>query len=696
MPGEATSSNSAPRPKPSTRSSIRHSLNLAGKALADVINKDNRDSDKNTKKAAKDTTSSRRLSAQMASKSATIAGPRASIGDAFPASSMASRRTETPDSKTVTRRRVSAAASRMSVDELGSKPAEPATPQGTGVVRSASLRPRPGASALPKYRPRSVALEAPKKPPSPVRAGIRRRLSDSEKEDKKPEGNTESPAEKGSRPISPLPQRAAFKTNLTNAVNTTPPQPKAAQRGTPSSSKSKLSPARPTKTAKTASSASAIPRPPSSTSSSGSFAPRTPKTPKTPVSKKSLEQRQKGSPRGSPFRPSSDSPLAHHSRKHSQTSVDEETPNVGNMSHISEGDSEDSEADDVELLLAPVADPTAPTPAMPRVIASRHRRRLPPQTPTRSSNLLPSRANLSYLSPLPPDSANPSPARLRPQSGSGERGGAGRGSILSWEQLATEASRTLGEDEIQGMLSDIPAPFRSGATSPAHVHMEVPESPCLTALNSPGGYGSISQVLLPDVTPSPAVHHHNSRRYDNDASEIPAVDAAIVTLLRLQLASAENTAKERLFQLQAMEEELHNLKEARRQDAEDLATQVSRLEDQMRGSLDARERSEEERIAYTASLEDQLRHAHTFREQAIEDAVTQIRESSLAERDVTLRSQQGMLEAACSARVAATQWNLVHDLADSELDLVKADRELLQVLLSELEQIHTGISCTAL
>ncbi|KAJ7456556.1 hypothetical protein FB451DRAFT_608002 [Mycena latifolia] len=124
MPAEASSSAQS---KPTTRSSIRHSLNLAGKALADVINKDGRDSDKAAKKGAKDT-GSRRLSAA----NVKPAAPRASMGDSNRPPSIASRRTMTPDSKTVTRRRVSAAAGKLSLDEpQPPKPTE-ATPQGAG------------------------------------------------------------------------------------------------------------------------------------------------------------------------------------------------------------------------------------------------------------------------------------------------------------------------------------------------------------------------------------------------------------------------------------------------------------------------------------------------------------------------------------------------------------------------------------
>lgn len=347
------------------------------------------------------------------------------------------------------------------------------------------------------------------------------------------------------------------------------------------------------------------------------------------------------------------------------------------MSHISEY-SEDSEAEDVALLLAPVASLTAPTPAMPKIT----RRRLPPQTPTRA-NFLPTRANMSYLSPLPPDTESGS-SSLRPPNQNGQK--QPRGSILSWEQLASEASVTLGEDELETMLSDFPAPFRPGAISPtpSNSHIDIPESPCLSALSSPGGYGSISQVLLPDVTPSPAVNHHN--RYDM-GSEIPAVDAAIVTLLRLQLAAAENMAKERLMQMQSMEEEIHALKQARNREAQELTQQVVYMEEQMRGRLEIRERAEEERTVYTAALEEELRRARVVRDQAVEEAVTRGQEIAQASHEAALKSHRDSAEVACSARVAAAEWTSVRELAGMELDVVREEREILMILMAELEQL---------
>ncbi|KAJ7785848.1 hypothetical protein B0H16DRAFT_1488252 [Mycena metata] len=689
MPAEASSSVQS---KPTTRSSIRHSLNLAGKALVEVMKQD---SDKTAKKGAKDT-GSRRLSAV----NAKPAAPRASMGDGNRPSSIASRRTVTPDSKTITRRRASASVTlKLSLDEQQqpAKPAE-ATPQGATLTRAATLRPRSGVSALPKYRPKSM-LGEPAKPPSPgpTRVGVRRRHSISDDDEKEveasPQTKQESAAEKSLRPISPLPQRAAFKVNLTSVINAASPPaiPGKAKPAPSSSSKTKTSPARPTKTVKTAASSNpTVPPPrPSSSSSSSSFTPRTPKsaTAKAPGGVRKGHSNQASPLRDSPQRGHSESPLARHSRKGSHLAAPSEGNDVGNMSHISEGNSEDSETEHVELLLAPVAALGAPTPAMPRTVSSRQHpaRGVPPQTPTRSQ--LPTRANLSYLSPLPPDSADSSPSR-RPQL-AGQGATAGRGSILSWEQLATESSRTLGEDEIASMLSEMPAPFRPGAISP-NGHLEIPESPALSALNSPGEFGSISQVLLPDVTPSPAVHAHTAR-YSMRDSDVPAVDAAIVTLLRLQLVSAESIAKDRLHQLQSMEEEIHNLKQARLRDAEDLEQQVARLENELRGSLETRAQTEEDRTAHIASLEDQLRHAAALHDRAIGDVAERTRENAEAEAEAALRVQNAKTSAVWSARVAGTQWAFVRDFAESELDALKGDREVLSALLADLDELQRRI-----
>ena len=254
---------------------------------------------------------------------------------------------------------------------------------------------------------------------------------------------------------------------------------------------------------------------------------------------------------------------------------------------------------------------------------------------------------------------------------------------MSWDQLAKESSRTISEEEAESMITGLNLPFKSNSASPEDVHMHlIPESPCLSALPSPGGYASISHVLLPDVTPSPAPH--SELRYEN-APEIPAVDAAIVTLLRLQLASAENTANERLHQLQSLEEQLHNAKELRARETSELAQQVSLLEEQMQSRVNATDRVNEERSAYITSLEDQVRHAEDHRDRAIEEVLANSEARSRASQEVFMQQQHRKWEFVSGARDVARIWEKVYGLAEDELETIRADRELLAVLLAVLD-----------
>ncbi|KDQ54881.1 hypothetical protein JAAARDRAFT_90248, partial [Jaapia argillacea MUCL 33604] len=320
------------------------------------------------------------------------------------------------------------------------------------------------------------------------------------------------------------------------------------------------------------------------------------------------------------------------------------------------------DADDVEFLLSAVISPTAPTPAMPRlrVPGLRQGQGGPPETPCRSN--LPSRSQLSYLSPAPPSSDN-SPLLLRPSKND-------RGSILSWEQLAYESSKTLDDGEIETMIADISAPFLGAASpTPSSIQLDVPESPTLSAMPSPGGFGSISQILLPDVTPSPAVHTTQSQLFDSVSSDVPSVDAALVTLLRLQLASAEKLAKERMSRIESLEGQVRGGKESRLREEEEMSRHVTELEEKLQGTLQAKEKVIEEKESYIVSLEDQLRHDQAYRDQAV----------------AALSVEKQRWEVATVAERTALEWASVRDVAEGELEFLRATRETLTVLLAGLD-----------
>ncbi|KII93694.1 hypothetical protein PLICRDRAFT_35914 [Plicaturopsis crispa FD-325 SS-3] len=715
----------AARPnKPNTRSSIRHSLNFhsVSKALVDVMNKsDDKKGQGDEKSAQKKSKESRRMSAiGLTQGGNTLSGASRSSMDASKSPGSRKSSAETPDAKTITRHTRRSSAMPRASDEFGVKAAAQdaaSPPAPLPLPRSATLRPRSGAgttSALPKYRPKSVIIEAAKKPPSPVPTKGRKRPSlttDDDERDSKMDSKLkvkgtqvkQSPPDKSTRPISPLPQRA-LKADLTTAIKvtpSTPPKPTGKKASTspgkPSSKPTKVTKIStpPTPPSRPASNASTIPRPPSSSSTSSSA--RTPRTPKTPSSLRTAlgmgrSARDSGnttapSPLRSAIRAPPESPLASHSRKHSKTKTCSPVLETESSSSALDGeDSQDSfEAQDVSMLLAPTAALTEPTPAIPRIQPVRRHPRNQLQTPARGPNFLPNRVDLSYLSPDPPSDGSPS---LRPTR---RTAGNDRGSILSWEQLADQSAGSLDEGEMDSMLADIPAPFQSGRTSRAvsptsPLTMDIPESPFLSALPSPGGYGSISQVLLPDVTPSPAPHYHQTQRFDQASQDGPATDAAVVTLLRLQLASADNIARERLERLQSLEEQLHSSKEARIREVEELTKHVSFLQERVQSDVEARERSNEESLAYTASLEDQLRHTQAFRDQAVEAAVAQEREAARVQQQAALKREQLRVKAACLARGASAEWASVRDLAEGELDLVRSSRETLAVLLAGLTQ----------
>lgn len=583
-------------------------------------------------------------------------------------------------------------------------------------TRASTLRPRSSGmgSALPKYRPRSIVGDSAKDattkgPPSPVRNSKRRSNSSSEDDSLagRPEPSTptdSSTAEKSSRPISPLPQRRATRSNTTLPAPTKITKPTAVT--SPSTPKGGGSPVRRSKAVKTSSTSSAsqnsssVPRPSSSASSSSTAANRTPKSPSKSSSLAKTLARDKNNGSPSPMRtaasasPISAVRLSNKSKPQAQTQI-QIVPAVfiADMSQINE--EEDSEEDDVADMLAPIADLTAPTPAIPRLrqkqkISSKSQ--LNPQTPTRPSNVLPSRSQLSYISPLPPDKDS-SASSLRPTL-KGANGKIGRGSILTWEELA-DASRTLGEEEIGTLLSDIPAPFipgqhhQHGFPSPTPSFnmslSEVPESPCLSAMSSPGGYGSISQVLLPEFTPSPAVHA-SLPRFDIEVQG-QAADSATITLLRLQLASVENTAKERLARLQDLEEEVHNLKSQRQNQAQELnraSEQMSFLEDTMVSQM--RERAEKDG-AYAEELEREMKEMQEGHQRVVTDAIAQTR------RDVEkyYTSQTTAARKNGAAQKARSGWECVRSSAQQELEDMKGVAELIGFLRGELEMMHRDL-----
>lgn len=259
-----------------------------------------------------------------------------------------------------------------------------------------------------------------------------------------------------------------------------------------------------------------------------------------------------------------------------------------------------------------------------------------------------------------------------------------RGSILSWDQLA-QHNRSMGTPDVEHMLADVDAPFHSLMASPTPSQLtlaDIPESPMLSAMPSPSGYGSISQVLLPDVTPSPAPHPL-TLRYD-DSADVSPIESATSTLLRLQLASLENTAHERQTRIETLEAQLAAATEARLRDTEDLARQISALEEQIHGNLGAG-RPDDRLAQYAAELEEQLAQAQVVRDGAVADALKQAALDAVASQAAALQCQQAKVDLAAAACDARAAWGAVRCTAEGELEMVRSNRETLAVLLAGLD-----------
>ncbi|GJE85898.1 hypothetical protein PsYK624_019770 [Phanerochaete sordida] len=705
------------RTRPMTRASLK-SLNFSsmGKALADAMHKDSKDSvgEKEKGKRVKDSTVSKRSSlvpppATSADKTATVRREKAASPDATAAVKSSRRLSGVPKPSGGT-----SSEEQCSPNTISPK---------ISAKRASSVRPRSSlitTSALPKYRPRSMHVESAgeKRGPSPpARAGTRRRLStsDDDKGDKEEKGKSmlldlTKPTQKTTRAISPLPHRNALQVNLTTAINVTPstpstPEKKNSKAGATASRTSSSptrvpSPTRPKQTKAAKPAAATITRPPSSASSSSSS--RAPiSAPSTPTIIRRIAHRSNGSvrtrtdsgPSPSPLRTSipsgPDSPFANVSvRKKTSRGP---TPSSSRSSLITnptpiiltaDSSMDSMEANDVEFMLSQMASPSAPTPALPRFRTIDLLDEPAPATPQRLSPFtLPSRANLSYLSPAPP-STDGSPF-LRPQR-RGMPVGNERGSILSWEQLA-QHNQSMGTPDVDQMLAEVDAPFRSLMASPTPSHLtlaDIPESPTLSAMPSPSGYGSISQVLLPDVTPAPAPHPQ--LRYYDDSAEPSPIESSNATMLRLQLASVEIMAQERLARIAALEAQLAAATEARLRDAEELAQQISTLEEQVHGNL---AKPEADKLArYAASLEEQLAQAQILRDEAVAEALKRAALDAVASQRATLQKQQAMWSVSAAACDAHSAWRAVKCTAEGELEAVRSSREVLNALLAGLSQ----------
>ncbi|KAL5518576.1 hypothetical protein ACEPAH_259 [Sanghuangporus vaninii] len=722
------------------RSSIRHSLNLAsvGKALADVMNKE-KDKEKEGKDSERKKESTHKKSASTinakdatARRSSTLTSTRGVKPlDTLPEGQ--AKDSTSPDEKTVTTRKTSSSlqrAGRSSVDETGVKVTSTTAAQSTTLNKNSTytLRPRKppvAASNLPKYRPKSVIVEgSPKETLSAVRVGTRRKHSTSEEEKDNSSLETRSisdvPIEmgKGDRPISPLPRRATKpvglrSTSIDSGKRSPPREPRSSMERIPTTS----TPPRAKKSQKPTPSPvlkkSSLPRPsPRGDTSSGS--PHTPSSAKKLVSRY-LPGLSGGRDSPSPLRSSNTSNTS--KRRDTITKASVRAPSESNQNTPTGPVLQDSTAkqdpgnesiDDIEMMLAAVASPSAPTPAIPRIGFDYQGPPLASTPPRQSTSILD--LSLGVNTPQSERLSLPTSRRSTPN----RRPTADRNSTVAWQALA-DLSLEINTDQLQGGLIkeyDLPTtPLGLVSPSPSMMRMESDDgherSPTPLTLPSPSKYGSISQMLLPTVTPFPppisnhASTLHRSPSFASDAS----AESAAVTLLKLQLASMENLAKERLTQISMLEEQMHALKESRKRDERVLLTHVNELEQRLHETLStqARTRSraasissahsesmstsdnQETHVACHQTLQERMREVEDERHQAVSEALSSQAERERAERARLLKHVEQRQRLAFAMRDAHQKWTGVREIADGEMDAIHANRETLAVLRSALD-----------
>lgn len=263
---------------------------------------------------------------------------------------------------------------------------------------------------------------------------------------------------------------------------------------------------------------------------------------------------------------------------------------------------------------------------------------------------------------------------------------------MSFERMISSGNAKLPNDEFGRKIADTAAPFTSGVATPSirsEASFSPPDSP---ALDSPGGgYGSISQVLLPDVTPSPAVNR--SLLSVSRFSVSPEVsDAGSAAFMKLQLTAAQGVERALMQQKFALEEEVHQLKHASARAAEEHAAQMAYMERLMQEQQTQLHAHHEKQTARaTAELEEQLEQLQLEREHAVDEALTQFAEDNDKEFAQQMEALKLTQEVASSRTVAAARWDSVRDACQVELDDVQNDRAMLTLFMNQLNQLVSAL-----
>jgi hypothetical protein len=169
-------------------------------------------------------------------------------------------------------------------------------------------------------------------------------------------------------------------------------------------------------------------------------------------------------------------------------------------------------------------------------------------------------------------------------------------------------------------------------------------------------------------------------------------------MLKLQLASAENLAKQRLEQMQRLEAQVEAVKERRARQEMELAEQVTFLEEKLKESLarsSATTPVPENHDNCRAMMEEQARMAEEQRQRDVQSAMAKARAQEQRAKEQLVRAAQSQRRVVGAAYDAAGQWEKVRDMVGDVLDALRSGKCTLSVLKADLDLCEARIRSRA-
>ena len=94
-------------------------------------------------------------------------------------------------------------------------------------------------------------------------------------------------------------------------------------------------------------------------------------------------------------------------------------------------------------------------------------------------------------------------------------------------------------------------------------------------------------------------------------------------------------------------------------------------------------------------MEDRLRQAEIERQQAVSEALSSLADQERAERARALQMAEKRQRLAVSTRDAQEQWKVVKEVAGSELEVIKSNRDTLAILGASLDFFEAQVHISA-